>query len=142
MQKQCDTQSLIALKQAGKSYRDIQAITGIKKDAVRRKIKDLLPTEETTQYKNLRADILAEMQRKLLMQCDDARLKKMPAASAILAACQLYDKERLERGQSTENIAQLTAAVASIKSAEMSHDVTDNGTIVCQNEDDKSTGHD
>ena len=31
------------------------------------------------------------------------RLKKAPAGSLVLAACQLYDKERLERGQSTAN---------------------------------------
>ena len=99
----CDTDTLLALKSAGKSYREIAQITGISKDRINRKIKDLLPTYNTEQYKTLRADILAEMQRKLLLQCDPERLKKMPAASAILAACQLYDKERIERGLSNND---------------------------------------
>jgi hypothetical protein len=97
---QCDTDTLIAIKSTGKSYRDMAEITGMSKDAINRKIKHLLPTDATKQYINTRADILAEMQRKLLLQCDEERLKKMPAASAILAACQLYDKERIERGLS------------------------------------------
>jgi hypothetical protein len=35
----------------------------------------------------------------------------------VLAAAQLYDKERLERGQSTENIAQIHGDIAKIKAA-------------------------
>jgi hypothetical protein len=96
----CDTDTLIAIKSTGKSYREMAKITGISKDVINRKIKHLLPIDATQQYINTRADILAEMQRKLLLQCDTERLKKMPAASAILAACQLYDKERIERGLS------------------------------------------
>ena len=59
--------------------------------------------------------ILAHIQLKLLSQLDDDRLKRMPAASAVLAACQLYDKERLERGMSSENIQLIHADIAKIK---------------------------
>ncbi len=54
-------------------------------------------------FKNNRADILAAWQMKLLSYIDIEKLKKAPAGTLVLAACQLYDKERLERGESTEN---------------------------------------
>ena len=53
-------------------------------------------------FKQHRADILAAFQQKILKHVDEDRLKKAPAGSLILAACQLYDKERLERGQATQ----------------------------------------
>lgn len=69
----------------------------------------------TNSYKEHRADILAGMQAKLLEQVDDARLKKAPAGSLVLAACQLYDKERLERDLSTTNIASIHADIAALR---------------------------
>lgn len=124
---QCDTDTLLALKSAGKSYREIAQITGISKDRINRKIKHLLPTYNTEQYKSLRADILAEMQRKLLLQCDPERLKKMPAASAILAVCQLYDKERIERGLSNNDQPIMVIIKAPSVSIDQSNKVIDIG---------------
>jgi hypothetical protein len=66
-------------------------------------------------YKEHRADILAGMQAKILAHVDDERLKKAPAGSLILAACQLYDKERLERDMSTANIASVHADIAALR---------------------------
>ena len=97
------------------SYRQIAEIQGVTPQAIHSAIKDLLPTPETKTYKEHRADILANIQYKLLSQLDHDRLKKMPAASAVLAACQLYDKERLERGMSSENIQLIHADIAKIK---------------------------
>ena len=56
-------------------------------------------------FKKNRADIFAGMQDKLLSSIDEQDIKKAPLGSRIFAACQIYDKERLERGQSTANIA-------------------------------------
>jgi len=97
------------------SYKQIAEIQGVTPQAIHSAIKDLLPTPETKTYKEHRADILANIQYKLLSQLDSDRLKKMPAASAVLAACQLYDKERLERGMSSENIQLIHADIAKIK---------------------------
>ena len=85
------------------SYKDIGKIQGVSAQAVHARIRHLLPTPDTQYYQDNRADILSNIQLELLRQLDPTRLKKMPAGSAVLAACQLYDKERLERGQSTAN---------------------------------------
>ena len=87
------------------SYAQIGAIQGISKQAVHQRIKDLLPIPETKVWQDHRADILAHLQLKLLSFIDDEKLKRTPVGSLVLAACQLYDKERLERGQSTANHA-------------------------------------
>jgi hypothetical protein len=73
--------------------------------------------EEVNEYKNKRADILAGLQHRLLSSITDADVQKAPLGSRVLAACQIYDKERLERGQSTENIAQIHGDIAKIKAA-------------------------
>jgi len=52
-------------------------------------------------YKSHRGDILAGLQHRLLVSVTDEDIKKAPLGSRILAAAQLYDKERLERGQAT-----------------------------------------
>lgn len=96
--KAVDNETLVALKQAGKSYREIEAITGIHKDVVNRRIRYLLPDEDTKTFINNRADIFARMQQNILQSIDDADIKKAPFGSRILAACQIYDKERTERG--------------------------------------------
>ena len=63
------------------------------------------------EYKNHRADILAGLQGRLLASVTDEDVKKSPLGSRVLAACQLYDKERLERGESTVNLSQLVGKV-------------------------------
>ena len=87
------------------SYKQIAQLQGVSKQAVHSSIKGLLPIPETKVFQDHRADILANIQMKLLSQLDHDRLKKAPAGSLVLAACQLYDKERLERGESTENVS-------------------------------------
>lgn len=70
---------------------------------------------QTVNYKNHRADILAGLQHRFLCSVTDADIKKTPVGSRILAVSQLYDKERLERGQSTENIHEIHSTIAEIK---------------------------
>lgn len=100
------------------SYAQIAAIQGVTPQAVHQKIKDLLPIPETQVFQDNRADILANIQMKLLSHLDDDRLKKAPAGSLVLAACQLYDKERLERGMSTANLATIHADIAALRAAD------------------------
>ena len=56
-------------------------------------------------FKETKADILASKQRALLDSLDTGAIKSMSPGSRVTAFAILYDKERLERGQSTENIA-------------------------------------
>lgn len=111
-----DTEAAIKLKLDNKlSYQQIAAIQGVSKQAIHQKIKDLLPTDTSRTYQEHRADILASLQAKLIQSIDDEKLKKLPAGSAILALCQLYDKERLERGQATSiSDVDIRAIIASI----------------------------
>lgn len=103
-----DISKALALKtENGLSYQQIADVTGVPKSTIHAALQDLLPSEDTKTFQDNRAAILSNLQIKLIQQLDDERLKKMPAASAILAMCQLYDKERLEVGKTTSNIAQV-----------------------------------
>ncbi len=97
------------------SYAEIAAIQEVSPQAIHQKIKNLLPPAELDTYKNHRADILAGIQARLLRAVDDDRLDKTPVGSLVLAACQLYDKERLERGMSTSNMAMIHADIEAIR---------------------------
>ena len=50
-------------------------------------------------YKENRADIFAGLQSRLISSISEQDIQKAPMGSRVLAAAQLYDKERLERGQ-------------------------------------------
>jgi hypothetical protein len=64
-----------------------------------------IESNQLSEYKLKRADIMAGMQHKLLASIGEDDIKKAPLGSRVLAAAQLYDKERLERNQSTANIS-------------------------------------
>jgi len=114
-----DVSSALNLKLNNKlSYKQIAQIQGVSPQAIHQAIKDLLPNQETELYKNHRADIIAGLQAKILKSIDDEDIKKSPFGSRTLALCQLYDKERLERGKSTDNILAVHAIVAKIDKLE------------------------
>jgi hypothetical protein len=88
-------------------------------------------------YKANRADILAGMQHRLLASITDGDIQKSPLGSRVLAAAQLYDKERLERGQSTDNVNVLVAGLKEMQAARWGRKVdkpVDNSS--CQPKDD------
>lgn len=93
-----DIKQAIQLKTLGATYQEIAATQGVSKQAIHKAIKNLLPTQDTEIFKEKRADILSNMQLRLLQSIDHADIKKAPMGSRVLAACQLYDKERTERG--------------------------------------------
>lgn len=62
---------------------------------------------EVEDFKANRADILAGLQHRLIKSVTEEDIKKAPLGSRVLAAAQLYDKERLEVGKTTSNIAQV-----------------------------------
>lgn len=71
--------------------------------------------EQVDKYKNCRADILAGLQERLLSSITDADVQKTPAIQRITGAAILYDKERLERGQSTDNVSVLVAGIRDLQ---------------------------
>lgn len=56
-------------------------------------------------FKRHRGDVFAFIQSKLLNSIDDQAIKSMSAAQRVVCTGILYDKERIERGLSTENIS-------------------------------------
>jgi hypothetical protein len=93
------------------SYDQIAKIQGVSPQAIHQKVKDLLPIPETKVFQNHRADILSNLQLKLLSNLDDKRIKGMHGRDLVVSAGILYDKERLERGQSTEIISYDAGAI-------------------------------
>ena len=87
----------------GLSYAQMAPILGVTPSAIHRRLKHLLPDESTQYYRDHRADILSHAQLQLLSQIDARRLKKVGIRDAVVSTGILYDKERLERGQSTAN---------------------------------------
>ena len=68
--------------------------------------------EATEDYKSRRADVFAGLQERILRSITDEAIKRTPAIQLVTAASILYDKERLERGQSTSNVdVRVTAAL-------------------------------
>ena len=97
------------------SYAQIAAIQGVTPQAIHQRIKDLLPMPENQVFVDHRADILSNTQLRLLANLDDAKMQQMTGKDLVVSAAVLYDKERLERGMSTANLASLTSDIASIK---------------------------
>jgi predicted DNA-binding protein YlxM (UPF0122 family) len=115
---QADKSRRLKLKlENGLSYSEIAAIEGVSPQAIHSSIKDLLPTEETKTFQEHRADILAEIQRKLITCIDDKLAKSLVERRGLVDFGILFDKERLERGQSTQNLATIHADIAALKEA-------------------------
>jgi transcriptional accessory protein Tex/SPT6 len=93
-----DDATILALTEAGKPSREIEAITGIGYRTVCRRLKDLTPRKTTEIYKSYRADIFAEMQRKIIASCHATEIKKMATRDKFMAMGILFDKEMIVRG--------------------------------------------
>jgi DNA-binding Lrp family transcriptional regulator len=94
---------ILEYKAAGLKNTEIAKLVGCSKQNVSDRLKawkgDFKGLET---YKNKRADILALFQKKLLFSLTDKDIKGMPGGSRVLAMCQLYDKEQVERGKPTQ----------------------------------------
>ena len=97
---------IIELRKRGNSYKEIGKILGCTKQNVELRLRPFKAEIEALQsFKEQRADVLAVYQQKLLNSLTDSNIKRMPPGTRLTGFGILYDKERLERGQSTDNIA-------------------------------------
>jgi len=74
-------------------------------------------------YKNHRAEILAGMQEKILNTITEQDIKGVPLNLRVLSYGILYDKERLERGQSTDNQSVIVTHIRDLQSRLRGDDV-------------------
>jgi hypothetical protein len=105
--KECNRVELskaIELRMKNLSYGEIAEYFGVNKSAVIRRLKPYFGAEvDVPAFKNHRADILASKQAEVLAAITSDKLKKSGARDLAITFGTLYDKERLERGQSTQN---------------------------------------
>ena len=117
--KDIPIESIIEYRKKGLKMSEIGKLLGCDHSNISRRLQlveqDL---DNLDAFKLHRADILALNGRKLLSHITQEKLEKAPLGTLVLAACQLYDKERLERGQSTNNQAILIDTISKIKALE------------------------
>lgn len=101
----------------GLTYAQIGAINGVSKQAIHKLIKHLEPDQYTEVYKSTRADVLAKVQHGLLSELTPDKVKKMQPRDIVVSMGILYDKERLERGQSTSNMMSIHADLETLRGA-------------------------
>ena len=111
--------------EAGKKYKDVQAIIkdGDGKPISLGKISDIVKEYEANKplveaYKANRADILAHDQMRYSKHITEEKLAKTSARDLEVMRGIAHDHERLERGQSTENVHYIVQAIRSIKQEE------------------------
>jgi len=86
--------------------RQIGKLTGTTQQNVHRTLQRYnIDTKQLTGFKKARADIMAGLQDNILSTIDPDIINKSSLKDRIISASILYDKERLETGKSTSNIA-------------------------------------
>jgi hypothetical protein len=104
-QKGININELIDLRKRGLSYSRIAQAVGCSDTNVKQRLapfKDAI--DGLKSYKENRADIFAIHQQRVLENVTTEKLQKAQLNTLMPALGILYDKERLERGQSTEII--------------------------------------
>ena len=99
------------------TQQDIANITGLERSTISKFItKYNISKDEVDEFKKHEADLLTcAAGLELYKSITDEDIQKSPMGSRILAYCQIYDKYRLETGQSTENPNVLVHAIHELK---------------------------
>ncbi len=109
---------IIELRKRGNTYKEIGNILGCTRQNIELRLRPFkAEIEALPSFKEQKADVLAVFQQKILNSLTPRDIKSMPVGSRLTGFGILYDKERLERGQSTENIsyADMSAEVEGYK---------------------------
>ena len=94
-----------ALKAKGpKSVKEIAEELGVQPNTVSKALAPLLPSVDSVFYAAHRAEILTKLECMILSSITMEDIRKAGLGSRVLAYCQLFDKRRLEIGQSTSNV--------------------------------------
>lgn len=97
-------EKILELKAKKLTQNEIAKVLGCARSNISQRLSEI---EGLPEWKRSRADILALKQREILQYMTPNKLKDAQLGSLSLAFCQLYDKERIETGKSTQNVAYL-----------------------------------
>jgi exopolyphosphatase/pppGpp-phosphohydrolase len=101
--KGTDIKAVIAMAQGGLPVGKIATLTDTNHSNISQILKRYdIKTESLEAYKAHRADILAGKQERLIESLTDSDIKNMSARDRVMSYGILYDKERIERGHSSE----------------------------------------
>jgi transposase len=98
--------TLIEYSQKGLNNTEIAKIVGVSKNAIGQSFtRNNYVPDHLRAYKDSRADVFAHYQDQVLRTFTPEEIKKAPFASRVMLFGVLYDKERLERNLSSENVS-------------------------------------
>lgn len=110
---------IVELASKALTTREIETLTNVDHTTVAKILQRYgLEKRNIDDYIANRAEIFAGLQDRILKTINDDDVKKMPATQRIVASGILYDKERLERGQSTDNIGVIGKIIHEMKGIE------------------------
>ena len=99
-------EDILELKNKDLNNKQIAELLGCDRSNVSKRLKEYTPTlKKIGGYKKHRADIYAHMQSELLSAVTPDKIKDCSVPQLVTGMAILYDKERLERGQSTQNMS-------------------------------------
>jgi cyanate lyase len=112
---------IIAYVNQGLTHQDIATLTGVSRSAITMRLLDSgYSRPRLNNFKTLRADLFAWKQSEIMDLLTVDCLKKAGARDLVLMAGILYDKERLERGQTTAIVATLHADLEALRNLQSS----------------------
>ena len=99
-------EKIIELYTKGLSQSEIAKYFNCSRQAINARVSPYLEDlQALPDFKKFRADVLAFHQRRLLNSLDNESIQKASPFQRVGMFGILYDKERLERGESTENVS-------------------------------------
>lgn len=110
-----ELQQAIQFRLKGLTYQEIADHYGVTRSAIHQRLSPLLEDEiDVALYKGNRADIFAGIQARICKNLTDDKLEKASAYQLTGMLGIFHENERLERGQSTANVQQLSILVNKI----------------------------
>ena len=101
--------NILSQRLQGKSLQEVGDIWGVSGEAIRKKLKriyTLIDKENLEAYKANKVNIFNAIEVKLLEEAiQPSKLKKLSTRDAVISFGVIHDKNRLEQGLSTENVA-------------------------------------
>jgi predicted DNA-binding protein YlxM (UPF0122 family) len=106
------------------TYQEIADIQGVTKQAIQSALSKLIPQKDSIEpFKKHRSDIFANTQMKMLNayhNLTDDEQKELVKRRGLVDMGIIYDKERIESGKSTDNIALVLDSVQQIRAMQVS----------------------